>query len=172
MEHAHPTLLADPKTWVGIAFLVFFLIFGAKIGKALNAMLDRRSAAIRAELEEAARLRTEAEAMLRSAQARREAALREAEEVLARARVDAARLTEAARQEAEHASLRRERLALDRIAAAEKAAVTQVRQAAADIASRAAGQVIANGFGAEADATLVNQAISGLPAALAGRRAA
>ena len=171
MEH-HKTLLADPRFWVAVAFTLFFVIFGRKIFGTLGALLDRRALAIRAELDEAARLRQEAEALLVDAQRRREAALQEAETMLANARAEAGRVADAARADAAAAATRRERLAMERIAAAEKAAVTDVRLAAAEIAARAAGQVIAEGFGPEADAQLIDRAIQGLPAALSGRRAA
>ena len=172
MEHHHESLFADPRTWVGVAFVIFFVIFGRKIWVAITAMLDKRAIEIRAELDEAARLRREAEAMLKDARAQREAALREAETMLTHARTEAARVAEAARADAAGAATRRERMALDRIAAAEKAAVSDVRLAAADVAARAAEQVIAQGFGSDADAELIDRAIQGLPAALAGRRAA
>ena len=171
MEH-HESLFGDPRTWVGIAFIIFFLIFGRKIWTILTAALDKRGIVIQAELNEAARLRTEAEAMLRDAQAQRQAAMQEAEQTIARARDEASRMAGAARTEAATAATRRERMAMDRIGAAEKAAITDVRLAAADIATRAAEQIIRQGFGADADATLIDTAIQGLPAALAGRRAA
>lgn len=171
MEH-HETLFGDPRTWVGIAFVIFFVIFGRKLWTTLAVALDKRGAAIRAELDGAAQLRREAEAMLKQAQAQREQGLRDAEALMARAREEAGRMAETARAESAAAATRRERTAMDRIGAAEKAAVTEVRLAAADIATRAAEQVIRQGFGAEADSHLVDHAIQGLPAALAGRRAA
>lgn len=170
--HHNTSLLTDPRFWVAAAFTIFFLIFGKKIVTLLTGMLDKRSAGIQAELDGAARLRREAEALLVEARQQRELALREAETTLANARTEAARVAEAARAEAGVAAERRERMAMERIAAAEKAAVTEVRLAAADVASRAAGQVIAEGFGADADAQLIDHAIQGLPAALAERRAA
>ena len=88
------------------------------------------------------------------------------------ARAEAARVGEAARAEAAASATRREQMAMDRIAAAEQAAVTDVRMVAADIAARAAHEVIRNGFTPEADAQLIDRAIQGLPAALASRRAA
>ena len=63
-------------------------------------------------------------------------------------------------------------MAMSRIAAAEKAAVDDVRIAAAEAAAAAARTVISEGLTAQADGVLVDQAINGLPAALAGRRAA
>ena len=170
--HHSDSLLADPRFWVGAAFFVFFLIFGNKAWTVLSGILDKRAVAIRAELEEAARLRREAEALLIEARSQRESALAEAQAMLASAREEAVRVAEAARSEAASAGARRERMAMDRIAAAEKAAVTDVRLAAADVAAKAAERVIAQGFGADADAQLIDHAIQGLPAALASRRAA
>ncbi len=166
------SVFQDPRTWVAIAFVLFFVLFGRKLWAALTKMLDARAIAVRAELDEAARLRREAEAMLRDAQASRAAALHDAKALLEGAKQEAGRLAIAAAQEAEHAASRREKMAMDRIAAAEKAAVDSVRFMAAEIATEAARQVIAEGLSAEAGASLIDTAIAQLPAALAPRRAA
>ncbi len=171
MEH-HESFFADPRTWVAVAFTLFFLIFGKKIVQAVLGILDKRADDVRRELAAASSLRTEAEAMLRDATAQRDAALIAAKAMMEQARGEAARVADAARTEAEGAARRREQTAIDRIAAAEKAAVTDVRLAAADIAARAAQHVLSQSFGADADAALIDRAITGLPAALAGRRAA
>ena len=162
---------AEPRSWVAIAFVLFFVLFGSRIWSALAAQLDGHAARIRAELDEASRLRTEAEAMLKDAQARREAALTDARAMLTSAHAEAARVAEQARVDAEASGKRREQLAMDRISAAEKAAVTDVRLAAADIAARAAQEVIAATLSAEGDAPLIDRAIAGLPAALTRRAA-
>ena len=168
----HESFLADPRLWVGIAFFLFFAIFGRKMFTPLLALLDNRSLGIKRELEEAGRLRQEAEAMLADANARRQAALQEAQTMLEHARAEAQRASETARAEATSSAARREQMAMDRITAAEKAAVADVRHAAADLAGRAAERILADSFPAEADATLIDRAIQGLPAALASRRAA
>lgn len=152
--------------WVAVAFVIFFVLFGRMMWRALAGMLDARAEAIRQELEQAARLRQEAQEMLRDAQARREAALAEAKRLLESAQAEAARLAVATQAEAEAAVRRRERIALERIAAAEKAALNDVRLAAIEVAAAAAQQVLAGGVGEQADAGLVDRAISGLPGAL------
>jgi F-type H+-transporting ATPase subunit b len=166
------SFFADPKNWVVLAFFLFFILFGKKLWDALAAILDARTTSVKAELEEASRLRREAEAMLADAEKQRANALSEAKTLIERARSEADRLAGEAAAEAEAAAKRRERMAIDRIGAAEKAAVDDVRLAAADIATTAARQVIAEGLNEEADARLIDQAISQLPSALAGRRAA
>jgi F-type H+-transporting ATPase subunit b len=170
--HHEESFFQDPKNWVLIAFILFFLLLGKKLWAALTGMLDERTAAVKAELEEAARLRREAEAMLREAEASRAQALAEAKALIEGARAEAARVAAATSAEAEAAAKRREQMAMDRIAAAEKAAVDEVRITAADIATIAARQVIAEGLSPSADAALVDTAIAQLPTALAARRAA
>ena len=164
--HEHGSLFADPRTWVAIAFIIFTAIFARRAIIAVTGLLDARAAGIRRELDEAARLRREAEAMLADATARREAALRDAQTMLAQAHQEAQRVAEAARTDAAAAATRREKLAMDRIGAAEKAAVTDVRLAAADIATRAAADVLRTGLSAEDDAHLIDAGIQGLPTAL------
>jgi len=170
--HEHESFFAEPVNWVVIAFVIFFVVFGGKLWGALTAMLDDRAAKVRAELEEASHLRTEAEAMLKAAEKTRDEALADAKALIAGAQAEAARLTAATAAEAEAAAKRREQMAIERIAAAEKAAVDDVRLTAVDIASTAARAVIAEGLSADTSAALIDQAIAQLPAALATRRAA
>jgi len=166
------SFFAEPRNWVAAAFIVFFLLFGRKLWGAIAALLDDRAVKIRAELDEAARLRTEAEAMLKDAQARRDSAVADAKQLLEGAKAEAARLAQAATADAEAAAHRREQMAMDRIAAAEKAAVDEVRTTAAEVATVAARRVIADALSAEADGRLIDTAIAQLPAALAQRRVA
>lgn len=157
---------AEPRNWVALAFVVFFVLFGKKLWGALAGMLDNRAVQIRRELEEAARLREEAEAMHREAQQRRDAALKEAQALIAGARAEAERLAAAAAAEAEASAQRREQMAVDRIAAAEKAALDEVRVTAADVATAAARDVITEGLSAAADGRLIDHAIAQLPSSL------
>jgi F-type H+-transporting ATPase subunit b len=167
----HATL-GNPEFWVLVAFVIFFVLFGRRMWSIVAGMLDARAVAIRAELDEAARLRAEAEKMLRDALAEREAALAEAREVLARSHEEAARVTREAQADAQASAKRREQMALDRIAAAEKAVVVEVRQIAAELAVQASRDVIAATLTAERDAALVDEAIAGLPRALLDRQSA
>ena len=166
------SFFGEPRNWVVIAFILFFVIFGHKLWSALAAMLDDRGAKVRAELEEAARLRAEAEAMLRDAETRRAEALRDAQALIAGAQVEAGRVAAAASAEAEASARRREQMAMDRIAAAEKAAVDEVRLTAVEVATAATRQVLAEGLTADADSHLIDHAITQLPSALSSRRVA
>lgn len=170
--HHEESFFANPRNWVVLAFILFFVLFGRKLWGALSGMLDARAVSVRAELEEASRLRREAEAMLRDAEKQRADALVEAKALISGARAEAGRVTAAAAAEAEVSAKRREQMAIGRIGAAEKAAVDDVRLVAAEIATTAARQVMAEGLTGDADAMLIDHAIAQLPAALAPRRAA
>ena len=170
--HNEPGFFAEPRNWVVLAFILFFVLFGRKLWAALAGLLDARAVAVKGELEEAARLRREAESMLRDAEKQRADALSEARALIEGARAEAGRVSAAAAAEAEASAKRREQMAIERIAAAEKAAVADVRLAAADVATTAARQVLAEGLAGDADQRLIDHAITQLPAALAARRAA
>ncbi|MEI6158979.1 MAG: F0F1 ATP synthase subunit B [Roseococcus sp.] len=163
--HHYDHFYLDPKFWVAASFVIFVLLVGKLAWTRITGMLDGRGERIRGELDEARRLRAEAEAMLSAATAEREAALREAAAMIERAQVEAARLATAAAAEAEAAARRRERMAMDRIAAAEASALTEVRNAAAEIATTAVRDLIIARHDASADAKLIDAAVMSLPTA-------
>lgn len=163
MAHHYDHFYHDPKFWVAISFVIFVVLVGKLAWTKATQMLDARGARIKAELEEASRLRAEAEAMMAHARKEREQAIKDSAAMLERAKTEAERVAAAAKTEAEAAARRRERMAMDRIAAAEASAVTEVRNAAAEIATAAVREIIAQKHDASADASLVDSAISGLP---------
>ena len=156
-------MLVDPKFWVAVSFFLFLAVAWKPLILRIVGLLDARGAKIRAEIEEAQRLRAEAEAMLRRAEAARAAAEQEAAALVAHARNEAQRMAEAARAELDATLKRRERMALDRIAAAEAEAAAEVRNAAADVAVAAARTLIAQGLSADGHAALVDAAIADIP---------
>jgi len=162
-------ILTAPRNWVAVAIVIFAAVLGRKLWGAATKVLDMRAETIRAELDEAAKLRAEAETMLADASARREIALKEAAELLASARAEAAHMAEEARAEAAASAKRREKMATDRIGAAERAALLEVRNLAATIAGNAAEAIIREGLPQPVAAGLVKNAIDALPAALAAR---
>ncbi|WP_342627350.1 F0F1 ATP synthase subunit B [Nguyenibacter vanlangensis] len=160
-------MLHEPRFWSAVAFVLFFVLFGRKLWAPLAAALDGRAARIRADLDEAARLRREAEQMLEDATRERETALAEARALVEHSLAEAARIAEAAKREAEAVALRREQMARDRIAATERSAVREVRQAAIDVAVAATRDVLAAALPVEAGAAIIDRAIADLPSALA-----
>ena len=164
-EHAvEPTALGFNSTgWVAIAALVVLVIMLVKKVPALiGAMLDKKIAGIRQQLDEATRLRAEAEALRAEYEAKAAAATADAASMRAHAEAEAHAIVAKAKVDAEALMDRRAKMAEDKIAAAERAAIAEVRTRAADAAAKAAALLIGERLGAESDARLIDRTISGL----------
>ena len=162
--HVDPTGLGLNATqWVSLAVLVVIKIMVWKKVPALIASgLDAKIAGIREHLDAAAKLRQEAEALKSEYQARADQAVKDADAIRAQAKLDADAITTQAKADAEALIGRRTRMAEDKIAAAERAAIAEVRANAADVAVRAAAKLIADNHGAANDQPLVEQTITGI----------
>jgi F-type H+-transporting ATPase subunit b len=156
-------LFHDPELAVAIAFVVAVALIAKRLWVAITAMLDTRAAKIKAELDEAQKLRDEAQKTLGQFQRKQRDALQEAEAIVAHAREESQRYAERAQRELDAAIERRERLAAERIALAEAKAIAEVRNTAVDIAISAARRVIAERLGDAQRNSLVDQAIAELP---------
>lgn len=154
--------------WVFVAIVIFALVAGKQIARVIAAMLDDRAASVTAALAEAAQLKTEAEAMLADARVRQSQAEADAKAILETAHIEAASLAAGLAVEAEATAKRREKMAIERIAAAEASAVAEIRAIAIDIATTASAAVLADTFGPGADAVMLDKAIAAAPAALRG----
>lgn len=164
-KHVEPTLLGmAPYQWVSIAMLVLLLIafFGAKVHKTIGGGLDSRIAAIRDQLDEAKKLRSEAEALRDEYAAKIVAAEKDAEAMLANARTEADAVLQRAAQDSTDMIERRQRMAEDKIAAAEREAIKDVRNRAVLAATAASRKLIAEKHGATQDRALADELIAGL----------
>lgn len=157
--------------WVTFAVLLFLFFFGRQMYNYIVDMLDRRATGIRDELEEARRLRAEAEEMLRDAEARKKEAQAQARDMIAAAAREAERLAADLVEEAHAAAKRREKMAQERIDAARNAAVGEIQQRAAVLASRAAEVLVRETVDAAHDQGLIDNSISAMPEALRRRAA-
>jgi F-type H+-transporting ATPase subunit b len=163
-HHADPTALGlNATAWVALAMLaVIAIMVWKKVPALIGSALDKKIAAIRAQLDEAAKLRAEAEALKAEYQAKAKAAAGEAEAILAHAREEAETIVAQARTDAASLIERRGKMAEDKIAAAERAAIAEVRAKAAAAAAAAATKLIAERHDGSADKALVDQTIAGI----------
>lgn len=153
----------DASMWVAVSMLVVIaLMIWKKVPAAIGRSLDKKIARIREQLDEAAALRKEAEVLKAEYEAKAAAAGAEAASIVERARHEADAIISQAKTDAEALVERRNRMAEEKIGAEERAAIDQLRAAAADAARAAAAKLIAERLDANADKTLVDQAISGL----------
>jgi F-type H+-transporting ATPase subunit b len=136
--------MLEAEFWVAVAFVIFVGVlgyFGAH--KTLVKRIDDRRDRIKAELDEARRLKDEAQALLAGYQRKQQEVEREAEAIIASAKAEAERLAAEAAAKMEEFVARRTKMAQEKIAQAEAQALADVRSAAADAAVAAAGSILA-----------------------------
>lgn len=152
-----------PAAFVALAMIVVFaILIWKKVPAAIGKALDTKIALIRDQLAEAEALRKEAEALRSEYQAKALAADQEAGAMVERAKHEAEAIVAKAAKDAEALVERRKAMAEAKIAAEERAAIDELRAAAAKAATAAAAKLIADKGDAKADKTLVDQAIAGL----------
>jgi F-type H+-transporting ATPase subunit b len=157
----------EPETWVAIAFLIFVgLLLKLGVPNLLFKALDDRSARIKAELDEALKLRKEAEGVLAEYRRRQGEAEKTAESIILNARVEADRIAAEAQTKVEEFIARRTKMAETKIAQAEAQALADVRATAADVAIAAAEAILVKTTHGAAAEALVTKGIGDLKAKL------
>ena len=133
----------DPETWVAIAFVILMVVFGyLGVFKSAMSALDKRAERIKAELDDATRLKQEAAKVLADYKARSATAEREAADIIANAKSEAERIATEAKAKMEDFVARRTKTAESKIALAEAQALADVRAAAAEAAVQAASTIL------------------------------
>lgn len=160
-------MLATPEFWVAVSFVGFIaLVIYFKAPALIAKSLDERAERIKAELDEAQRLREEAQGLLAEYQRKRRDAEKEAEDIITLAKEEAERLSKETRAALAESMDRRMKATEAKIALAEAQALDDVRAAAADAAVRAAEQVIAKQMDAKKQADLISDSIKDIKAKL------
>src|SRR6202161_1007570 len=135
--------LQETENWVALAFLLFIgLLVYLGVHRKVTDTLDQRQARIKAELDEARRLREDAKALLAEFERKGREAEGEAEAIIASAKAEAERLAAEAKTRMEEFVARRTKMAEAKIAQAETQALADVKSAAADAAVAAAERIL------------------------------
>lgn len=157
----HMYELTNPELWVAVGLLIFFgILVLAGVPKLVAGQLDAKAAKIQAELDEAARLRAEAESLLAQIRAEKAEADAQAKAMLVAAEADARIMEAGAKVRLEEALTRRQAMAERRIASAEAQATAEVKAAAADVAARAAETILAARIAGAKSDPLLDDAIA------------
>ena len=162
--HVDPSALGLTATaWVSVSMLVFLgILFWKKVPTLIGGMLDKQIADIRRQLDEAKELRGEAEQLRSEYEAKMASAVNEAEDMKHRAAQEAELILEQAKTDAANLVERRKKMAEDKIASAERAAIKDIRRKVANAASKASADLIGDVHDAAADRALVESTISSL----------
>jgi F-type H+-transporting ATPase subunit b len=160
-------ILQNSNVAVAISFFGFIglLVYFGVPGK-LGGMLDARATKIRTELDEARRLREEAQTLLASFERKLKEVEGQTETIVTQARAEAERAAVDAHEELGRSIERRLKSAADRIASAEASAVKEVKDRAVSIATEVAAEVMRARMSAEARNALVDASIKDVAARL------
>jgi F-type H+-transporting ATPase subunit b len=158
----HVPFYQDTTFFVAIAFVLFFVLFGKKLFAAMASSLDDRAEKIKDQIEEATRLREEAQELLASYEKKQHEALKEAANIVKAAKDEAERLSVEAAEQLDASLKRAERLAKDRIAQAEVQAIAEVRTLAINIAMEATQRVLEQDVSATKADALIDTAIKNM----------
>ena len=120
-------MFQDPEIWVAIAFIIFVGALFRPVSKMVTGSLDNRAETIKGQLNEAQRLREEAQHALAEYKRMQRDAAKEAEEILNLAKEEADIMRARAEQNLAATVKRREEQAVARIAQAEAEAIQEVR---------------------------------------------
>ena len=156
-------LFAEAEFWVLLAVVVFAIVVWKPARRAVVGTLDERATRIRGELDEARKLRDDAEQLLIEYQRKLREAATEAQAIVTHAREEAERIAAQASRDLQQSLERRQRLAEERIAQAESKAVDEIRAVAVDVAINAAREVIVADLDERRGAALLDTAIASLP---------
>jgi F-type H+-transporting ATPase subunit b len=145
---------------VGVAFVLFLaLLWYVGVHRMIGRALDDRAAKIRAELDEARRLREEAQELFADFERKQKQVAGQADEIVAHARAEAEQAAERAKADLEVSIQRRLKAADEQIALAEATAIRQVKDRAVSVAIAAAADVLRERLGEDRQQQLVDQAI-------------
>jgi F-type H+-transporting ATPase subunit b len=153
----------EAEFWVAVAFVLFIGVLGYfGVHKLILSSVDQRRDKIKAELDEARRLKEEAQAVLAEYQRKQHEAEEEAAGIIAGAKAEAERMVIEANAKMEEFVARRTKMAETKIAQAEAQAVSDVRAAAADAAVAAAEKVLTESVKGDVADKLVTKGIEDL----------
>jgi F-type H+-transporting ATPase subunit b len=137
-------MLQDAEFWVTLGFIFFIGLLGyVGVHRMLAKLLDDRADRIKAELDEARKLREDAAQLLADYRRKRQEAESEAQGIVAGAKAEAERMAAEAKAKVDEFVARRTKIAEVKIAQAEAQAAADVRNAAAEAAVAAAEKILA-----------------------------
>lgn len=152
--------LANTDFVVLLGLIVFIaILFYFKVPGLIGGMLDKRADDIKAELDEARKLREEAQTLLASYERKHKDVQEQAERIVSAAKADARTAAEQAKVDLETSVARRLAAAEDQITSAQASAVKAVRDQAVTIAVAVAQQMIAKQMTAADANSLIDDAI-------------
>ena len=137
-------MVVDATFWVAVSFIIFFggLIY-LKIPQKINEILNKLILDIKNEIDESEKLRTEAKALLDSAQKKLDTAQSVSDEIINQAKKDSDNLVIELNDKFHKTSEIKKNLAENKIGQMKEAAIREIKDASIKIAIRSVKKIIA-----------------------------
>lgn len=158
-------MFTDPTFWFLVSFVLFFVFFGGAIWSAVTTGLDTRSKGIENDIQEAIKLREQAQEMLNDIEKKQQEAGKHAEAIIEHARLEAERLRSESAKELSEYIKNKESLIKERIEFAEQEALKDMRDTAIRMAVEASTKIMHNVVTKELGAALADKSIEELASA-------
>lgn len=155
--------LSDAKTWIFFSALIFAYIVWSKGKKTILQLLDSRTSRIKKELEDAEKLRQEAEKILEEYKLKQSQVMKESEEIIENAKKYAETLKHQAEEESNRITAAREQAIKERIKRAEDKAIQEINETAVKLAANAAKKILEEKMKKETSSSLIDEAIRQIP---------
>ena len=156
-------MFSDPTFWVAVGMVGFLALLGyLGVHKLAIKALDDRADAIRNELDEARRLKEEAQSMLAEYERKQKAAVEEAQSIIEQAKAEAESLAVETEQKLNDSIDRRTKMAENKILQAQLQARKNVQAYAADIAVLATEEILTNDLSKAKANSLIDESIASL----------
>ncbi|MDD7911254.1 MULTISPECIES: ATP F0F1 synthase subunit B [Pseudovibrio] len=154
--------------WAFVGLILFFaLLQWLKVPSKIGGALDKQADNIKTELDEARKLREEAQSILAEYQRKRTEAEAEAEQIVADAKLEAERMAAEANEALEEMIARRTKAAEAKIGQAEANAIAEVKARAAEVAAAAAEEIVTSSLSdADTKSKVVSESIKQISARL------
>lgn len=167
---AHHSMFQDPTFWVAVAFCLTVLVIVKLAGKSISDILQARADGIASKLEEARKLRDEAEALLQEYQKKQDNARQEMDTALDSAKIRAEQLKKSIQTEFDEKLKNKEAAAEARLARAAEEATEEVRNLAVSVALKTLEKILSEKLTEEQSGKLVSNALDSLPQLLSKER--
>lgn len=162
---AEQLLKFDPglMIWTVIVFVITLVVLSKLAWGPLLKALDDREKRIHEALTKAEQAHLAAEEAIAQAQSNSDAALRKADDLVKEARVEAQQMRQKMIDEAKAESQKTVEQGLARIAAEQRIALVEIRKSAADLAIRAAAQLVKSSMSEPQQRQIVEEFLGDLP---------
>ena len=160
--------MESPSLWVAISFGLFIIVFARPVWKFVTIALDKRIKEIKDSIDEATKLREEAQDLLASNKRKVVAVEKEVDDIVNKAREEAENIKSKLGTELETSLKNRQKIANDRISQAESEAIESIKQMNVEIAIKATEELLKKRIDSSENLKIIDEAIEELPNKLVG----